>query len=87
MLPATLQLQDEMGSQEETLRKSGLATAASSAVFSQIRAAVDKRVSGPVDRRVRVPLLSDVHYLAVTLDPRVFDPQATDVATVVERSL
>lgn len=81
MLPATLRLQDEMNSLEETLRTSGLATTASSTVFFQIRAAVDKRVSGPVGRSVRVPLLSDMHYLAASLDPRVFDPQATDVAT------
>lgn len=86
VLPAILQLQVEMGSLEKTLRPSGLATTASSAVFSQIRAAVDKRVSGPVDRSVRAPLLSEVHYLAATLDPRVYDSNVTDFATVVERS-
>lgn len=86
VLSATLQLQDEICSLVENVGASGLAKTASSAFFSQIRAAVDKRVSGPVDRSMRVPLVSDVHYLAATLDPRVLDSQATDIATVVERS-
>lgn len=63
-----------------------MAGTASSAVFSQVCAVVNTRVAGPSDRSVRVLLLTDLHYLAGALDPKVFDAQAANAADIFERS-
>ncbi|KAK1862504.1 hypothetical protein I4F81_005072 [Pyropia yezoensis] len=86
VLPATRKLQADTAGMEAKLRAAGAAGTVSPAVFQQVCAAVQKRVSGPLDRWVRVPLLTDVHYLAAALDPKVLDPQAPDASLHVERS-
>lgn len=86
VLPATLKLQAEMADMEAKLRVSWTAGSASPDVYLQVCGAVQKRVSGPIDRWVRVLLLTDLHYMAAALDPKVFDAQAPDVAVRVERA-
>eukprot|EP00170_Pyropia_yezoensis_P000154 contig_1155_g155 len=86
VLPATPQLQAEMASLEVNLRGGGVAGTASSVVFSQVFAVMNKRVAGPSDRSVRVLLLTDLHYLEGALDPKVFGAQAANAADIFERS-
>lgn len=86
VLSAKRKLQADTAGMEAKLRAAGAACTVSPAVFQRVCAVVQKRVSGPLDRSVRVPLLTDVHYLAAALDPKVFDPQAPDAALHVERS-